>query len=420
MRIADWIEDLLGPDLPIRFEAYDGSATGAPDAPATVEVRSPDALNRVVFAPSGEIGFARAYVAGDLVLHGDINALFQVRDRLPDVTVRPRQVLELARILGRNARRLPPPPEEARGTGRLHSPLRDRKAVSHHYDVSNRFYELVLDPSMTYSCAVFENPDDDLHTAQAAKHELTLRKLALEPGMRHLDIGCGWGAHVIHAARHFGVRSVGVTLSQAQYDLARKKVAEAGLSDMVEIRLQDYRDIDDGPYDAISSIGMFEHVGIDNTGVFLDKMHDLLVPGGRAVLHSITTRRPSKPPWFRPDFIRAYIFPDGELQPVGDITDAMQLHGFDVQHVESLSQHYGPTLHRWHHNMEQNWDEAVAEVGDNRARLWRLYLAGGAFNFDEGRILVHQVLATRSHEGGHHSFPFRPDWDPSHLQRFGG
>src|SRR5438309_7138886 len=251
--LAATIEDLLGPDLPVAIEAYDGSRLGPADAAATLVIRSPAALQRILTAP-GELGFGRAYVAGDLDVEGDMYAALALRDRLPGVRLTARHMARIARVLGpRRLRWLPPPPEEARLRGRRHSKARDAAAISHHYDVSNDFYRLILGETMTYSCGYWADDTYTLDDAQEAKYELICRKLALEPGMRLLDVGCGWGGMVLHAARRYGVSAVGVTLSRRQQELAAKRIADAGLTGQVEVRRQDYRDVSDGPYDAISS-----------------------------------------------------------------------------------------------------------------------------------------------------------------------
>jgi cyclopropane-fatty-acyl-phospholipid synthase len=268
---------------------------------------------------------------------------------------------------------------------------------------------------MTYSCAVFEQPGWTLEQAQRAKHELTLRKLGLEPGMRILDIGCGWGAHALHAARNFGVDVVGVTLAVEQIEHGRKRVAEAGLSSQIELRLQDYRQIDDGPFDAISSIGMFEHVGWDRTPEFFAYVRRLIRPGGRVLLHTITKPDAHKPRGRRAQFIYRYIFPDGELQPVGRVIDHMQRADLDVIDVDALNQHYATTLDHWLDRLVGRWDEAVAEVGLNRARIWKLYLAGSGAAFRARNVQVHQIAATAPHPDGRTAAPRRPDWDPAHL-----
>jgi cyclopropane-fatty-acyl-phospholipid synthase len=421
MRVADLIESMVGIRLPVRIEAYDGSVTGDPDARTTVHIRSKDALVRVLQAP-GDLGLARAYAAGDIEVDGDIRDVFAVAGQDLNVRLGPHQLRAALALLGRDvARRLPPPPEEFRPSGRLHSLRRDRTSVSHHYDLSNRFYELFLDESMTYSCAVFEQPDWSLEQAQTAKHELALRKLDLAPPKRLLDVGCGWGAHAIHAARHFGVDVVGITLADQQVELGRKRVAEAGLASRVELRLQDWRQVDDGPFDAVTSIGMFEHVGWKRGPEFLRAMFGLLEPGGRMLLHMIT--RPDAQPASRrrrAQFIYRYIFPDGELQRIGHIVDQAQTAGFDVIEVDALNQHYATTLDHWIDRLEANWDEAVAEVGLNRSRIWKLYLAASAAGFHGRRLQVQQITAIKPLDPGRTAAPLRPDWDPCHLDRHGG
>ena len=412
MSVEAFVQDLLGSDLPVRIRAYDGSDVGPADARTTVILRSPEALARMVTAP-GELGLARAYVAGALDIEGDIYGLMELRRFLPEVKLTPRQVWALLKLVGlKNLRRIPPPPEEHRPSrGRLHSKRRDADAISHHYDVSNEFYELVLGPSMTYSCAVFSDPSETLEQAQANKYELICRKLGLRPGMRLLDIGCGWGGMVIHAAQHHGVEAVGITLSQNQVEYARKWVAEAGLTDRVEIRLQDYRDVDDGPFDAVSSIGMFEHVGLARLGTYFDQIGRLLRPGGRVLNHAISrTSSTERQRISRGGFIDRYVFPDGELHEVGTVISALQDRGLEVRHMENLREHYALTLRRWVANLEAQWDDAVAETSEGRARVWRLYMAGSAVMFEENRIHVDQVLAVKTPASGRSGLPLRPDW----------
>jgi cyclopropane-fatty-acyl-phospholipid synthase len=409
MALAPLVEEVLGGDIPVAVEAYDGSRAGPTSASTTLAIRNPDGLRRVVTAP-GELGLARAYVAGDLDVDGSVWDLLALRDRMPEVRLDARVLRRLVKELGgwREVHLVEPPAEEARLRGRRHSKARDAAAISHHYDVSNEFYRLVLGPSMTYSCAVWHDPTDTLEQAQANKYELICRKLGLEPGMRLLDVGCGWGGMVMHAARHHGVRAVGVTISRRQAELAEKRVAEAGLSDDVEIRVQDYRELDDGPYDAVSSIGMFEHVGEARLGQYFDRLHALVDPQGRLLNHGIS--RPSGQRARLPNrsFINRYVFPDGELHDVGRIVSLMQRKGFEVRHVETLREHYALTLRAWVDNLEADWDAAVAEVGEPRARVWRLYMAGSAINFEAGRTQVHQVLATPSTDDGRSGMPLRP------------
>jgi cyclopropane-fatty-acyl-phospholipid synthase len=411
MAIAELLAGVLGGDLPIAIRAYDGSRAGAPDAPATIVLRSPDAMRRMVTA-SGELGLGRAYVAGDLDVEGDLFAVLSLHRRLDGLRLNPAQWAALLRLAGTTSLRpLPPPPEEARLHGRRHSRARDEAAIAYHYDLSNEFYELLLGPSLTYSCAVWSSPGVGLEAAQEAKHELVCRKLALRPGMRLLDVGCGWGSMVLHAARHHGVRTVGVTLSREQAELAAKRVAESGLSDLVEIRHQDYRDVRDGPYDAVSSIGMFEHVGLAQLATYFDGLLRLLRPQGRLLNHGISRapgQRRRARPWSR-GFIDAYVFPDGELHELGSVVSTIQQRGFEVRHVESLREHYPLTLRAWLANLESRWSEAVALVGEARARVWRLYVAASAARFEDGAVQVHQVLATKP-DGGASGMALRPSF----------
>jgi cyclopropane-fatty-acyl-phospholipid synthase len=373
-----------------------------------IVLRSPDALRRITTAP-GELGFARAYVAGDLDIEGDVYEALELLEQRRALSHLFRELVPVARELGIAALRpLPPPPEEARLRGPRHSKTRDAAAIAHHYDVSNRFYRLVLGPSLTYSCALFADPAATLEEAQEAKHALVARKLGLDEGMRLLDVGCGWGSMLVHAAERYGVSGVGVTISRRQAELARERVREAGLVDRIEIRLADYRDIADGPYDAISSIGMFEHVGLSQLDLYFMRLHGLLRPGGRLLNHGIgrpPRRRPLLP---RRTFVNRYVFPDGELHEVGTVVSRIQAAGFEVRHLESLREHYALTLRRWVGNLEDSWGEAVAEAGSARARIWRLYMAGSALGFEAGRLQVHQVLAVRP-DRGMSGMPLRPD-----------
>jgi cyclopropane-fatty-acyl-phospholipid synthase len=411
--LAAAVAGFLGTDLPIAIDCYDGSHLGRSDSATRIVVRSPKAL-QYVLTGLGEIGFARAYVAGELEVDGDMFEALALRDNLPDVKVTPREWLALARTAGLNALKpLPPPPEEARVRGRRHSKERDAAAIAHHYDVSNDFYRLVLGSSMTYSCAVFATPDTTLEAAQAAKYDLVCRKLGLRPGMRLLDVGCGWGGMVMHAAREHGAHAVGVTLSNRQADWARDAVRAAGLGDRVEIRVQDYRDVADGPFDAISSIGMFEHVGAAKLDEYFARLFTLLRPQGRLLNHGIARRPGSRPAIAPRGFMGRYVFPDGELHEVGSVVSRVQHAGFEVRNAEGLREHYAQTLRHWVANLEANWDEAVRLVGPGRARVWRLYMAASACNFDAERTHIHQVLAVRNSPDGRSDMPRRPDWEPS-------
>lgn len=394
----------------VAVTAYDGTRVGPASPEVTVVIRSADALRRMLTAP-GQLGFARAYVAGDIDVVGDIYPVLQLQHRLKSEGLTASRLVTLLRLLreaGGVGRPLPPPPEEARVSGRLHSRRRDAQAISHHYDVSNDFYSLLLGPSMTYSCATWSSPSVGLQAAQEAKYELVSRKLGLRSGMRLLDVGCGWGGMVIHAARHHGVHATGVTLSAEQADYASRRVNEEGLRDQITIRLQDYRDISDGPYDAISSIGMFEHVGENRLAEYFSRMHVLLASGGRLLNHGITRPAGSQPLGHK-GFIPRYVFPDGELHEIGSVVTRVQHAGLEVRHCESLREHYALTLRAWVENLERHYDQAVALVGEGRARVWRLYLAGSALGFEAGEIEVHQVLAVRP-DHGRSGLPLRPDW----------
>ncbi|MFM2077992.1 MAG: hypothetical protein RJA49_1882, partial [Actinomycetota bacterium] len=384
--VADVIRPLLAvlvrPGAPIRFEFWDGSWSGPDMAEATLRLSSADALRRILWMPT-ELGLGRAYVAGDLELEGDA---FRTIEALRDHgTLDPRAAwrtvpaaVSAARRLGALGSPLPPPDEEARlgrwRDGRRHSVNRDARAVAHHYDVGNDFYRLVLGPTMTYSCARFVDPSSSLEAAQDAKHELVCRKLGLHerPGLRLLDIGCGWGSMAIHAARHHGAHVVGVTISAEQAELARARVAAAGVADRVEIRLQDYRDVAGETFDVVSSIGMSEHVGRRHMQEYFDGIRNVLCSGGRLLNHAISSVGGSR--MGRNSFVGRYVFPDGELVDVGEVVLAMERAGFEVRDVESLREHYARTLRQWVHNLEGDWDRAVEMVGAARARVWRLYM----------------------------------------------
>jgi cyclopropane-fatty-acyl-phospholipid synthase len=376
-----------------------------------------DAVRRVLWAP-GELGVARAFVSGDLTVEGDIFAVLRV---LHDASGRDLRrigwralpgLLTSARQLGALWPPLPAPPEECCPSGRLHSPSRDAAVISHHYDVGNDFYRLVLGPSMTYSCARFVAADTTLEEAQAAKYELICRKLGLDrrPGARLLDVGCGWGSMAIHAARRHDARVVGVTLSHEQAAEATRLVAEAGLEDRVEIRRLDYRRLHGEQFDAISSIGMFEHVGSALMTTYFETLRALLTPEGRLLNHAIS--KPGGSVLGRRTFVGRYVFPDGELLDVAEVVGAMQRAGFEVRDVESLREHYSRTLHHWVANLEDHWDEAVALVGPARANIWRMYMAASANGFDDAGLAIHQVLGVVPDTAGRSGMPAtRRGWD---------
>ncbi|HWE70835.1 MAG TPA: cyclopropane-fatty-acyl-phospholipid synthase family protein [Acidimicrobiales bacterium] len=408
--LAPLLRALLGTELPVRFEFWDGSGIGPVGGPGTIRVNSVDAVRRMLWAP-GELGVARAFVAGDLSLEGDLFAMLRV---LHDAAPRDLRkmglralppIIDAARRLGAIGPPLPAPAEECRPTGRIHSLGRDAKVISHHYDVGNEFYRLFLGPRMTYSCARFVSDTSTLEEAQDAKHELICRKLGLDqhPGARLLDVGCGWGSMAIHAAQHHQASVVGVALSTEQVELARERVKAAGLDDRIEIRLQDYRELKGEQFDAISSIGMFEHVGTSAMGRYFATLRNLLGPTGRLLNHAIST--PGGSVLGRRTFIGRYVFPDGELLDVGQVILAMQQAGFEVRDVESLREHYAKTLRAWVANLEGQWDEAVGLVGEHRADIWRFYMAASANGFDDAGLAIHQVLGVISEPKGDSGMP---------------
>jgi cyclopropane-fatty-acyl-phospholipid synthase len=420
MGLADVVTRLVGPDVPIEFTAYDGSRSGAADAPVRLIVRSPLALSHLASAP-GELGLARAYVSGALDVDGDV---YTALASLPELTlagipadVRSQLVLRL--IAARLWWPVRPPEQERRSRaglsrlgafGRRHSKSRDSKVISHHYDVSNTFYEWVLGPSMAYTCACYPTEDATLEQAQEHKFDLVARKLALRPGMRLLDVGCGWGGMVMHAAKHYGVKALGVTLSQRQAEWAQRAIVDRGLSDLAEVRHGDYRDVAESEFDAVSSIGLTEHIGQANLPGYFAFLYGKLRPGARLLNHCIT--RPNGEHGARTGaFIDRYVFPDGELETSGELVSRMQETGFEVRHQENLREHYAMTLAAWCANLEDHWAEAVREVGIGTARVWRLYMAASRLAFDRNEIQLHQILGVRL-DGSRSGMPLRPDWEP--------
>ncbi|MGA5197601.1 class I SAM-dependent methyltransferase [Streptomyces exfoliatus] len=422
-RLTTLAEELLGGPLPVRLRAWDGSEAGPVGGPVLI-VRDRRALRRMIWKP-GELGLARAWVAGELDVEGDLYELLDslsglLWERTEDTrglleSVRDPALRAAARSLLRLAGPLPPPAppaEEIRGrSGSRHSKRRDKQAISHHYDVGNDFYRLVLGPSMVYSCAYWSSHGSDatLEDAQRDKLDLIARKLNLKEGDRLLDVGCGWGSMAVHAAREYGARVVGVTLSREQAAFARKRIAEEGLTDLIEIRVQDYRDVDDGPYDAISSIGMAEHVGAVKYREYADTLYGLLRPGGRLLNHQISRRpEPDEEAYEIDPFIDSYVFPDGELAPMGRTLSTLEDAGFEVRDVEAIREHYALTLRRWVANLEGDWDRAVRLTSPGRARIWRLYMAASAVSFERNRIGVNQFLAVKTPVSGKSGTALRP------------
>jgi cyclopropane-fatty-acyl-phospholipid synthase len=422
MAIAEVFEAFAGPDTPVEFKAYDGSHSGKEGSDVKVTVRSPVAVAYLAQAP-GELGLARAYVSGHLDIDGDMyEALVRMR-RAQSISMGLGEKLTLLRALGGPKlllHRIPPPPQEVsvrrRWTiGPLHSKGRDARAISHHYDVSNRFYEWVLGPTMAYTCACYPREDATLEEAQVNKFDLVARKLGLHQGMRLLDVGCGWGGMVMHAAREYGVKALGVTLSAQQAAWAQAAIERDGLSGLAEVRHLDYRDVPETGFDAVSSIGLTEHVGKDNLTAYFAYLYGKLTPGGRLLNHCITRPDNIEPAIRKQGFINRYVFPDGELEGPGYLISLMHDAGFEVRHEENLREHYAKTLAAWCANLDAHWDEAVEEVGQGTARVWRLYMAGSRLGFVTNHIELHQVLGVRLHADGTSGMPLRPNWESARV-----
>ena len=414
-QLASTVTD--GP-LPFRLTAFDGSEAGPPDTPG-LHIRNHRALTYLLTAP-GDLGLARAYIAGDMDLTGVHPADPYALLRLMDDELRlhrpsPGQIAELVRGVGlKTLLPVPPPPQEAiprwlriaHGLG--HTRRRDSSAIGKHYDVSNAFYESVLGPSMTYTCALYPTADTTLDQAQQAKLTLVFDKLGLQPGDRLLDVGCGWGSMVRHAARR-GVRALGVTLSREQAEWGRRAVQEEGLAELAEIRHLDYRDVPETGFDAVSSIGLTEHIGVRHYPDYFGRLYGKLRPGGRLLNHCIT--RPQNNTAAKADaFIDRYVFPDGELTGSGRVIVAMQDAGFDVRHAENLREHYAMTLRDWCANLERDWDACVADVGEGTAKVWGLYMAACRLGFERNNIQLFQVLGIKPGDKGNSSVPLRPWW----------
>jgi cyclopropane-fatty-acyl-phospholipid synthase len=416
--LAEAAAPFVGGDLPVRLRAWDGSEAGPADAPL-IELRTPDALRRLLWHP-GELGAAQAYVTGELEVAGDLGAALThafATGRERGITGRPSLSGESPRWLARTARTLrelgvigrplPAPASQARVHGRLHSPRRDRRAISHHYDLSNEFYELILDPSMAYSCAYYgDDPDQSVESAQRAKLDLVCRKLDLGPGRTLLDVGCGWGSLSLHAAEHVGARVVGVTIAAEQKRFVDRRIAERGLGDRVEIRLQDYREVPErGGFDAVGSLEMGEHVGERHYPSYVEVLRRSVRPGGRVLVQQMsrTGRHPGGGP-----FIESFIAPDMHMRPVGETVALLERGGLEVRDVQSLREHYVRTVAGWLDSFEAHRSELTALVGEEVVRVWRLYLVGGALAFRDGRMGVDQILCVRP--GAAHTLPPERDW----------
>ncbi len=419
MKVADAV-NLLFDNNAVRVHAWDGSVAGPPDGLPTRLV-GPRGLNYLLTAP-GSLGMARAYLMDDLVFEGidegdPYEVLKLLDDGLEPRVPRMSELHQVAGFVARNVPRVPQlPPEETPtrlrrlAAGLAHGRRRDAAAISHHYDVSNRFYEMLLGPSMAYTCAAYPRDESTLEQAQEAKFDLVCRKLGLEPGMRLLDVGCGWGGMVSHAVRHYGVTALGVTLSAQQARYAAERLAREGIADRAQVRFLDYRDVTESGFDAVSSIGLTEHIGPKNYGDYFAFLRGRLADGGRLLNHCIT--RPDNLHAGAPErgFINRYVFPDGGLTGSGDIVRAAENVGFEVRHHENIREHYALTCRDWCANLSKNWDEAVAEAGRGTARVWGLYLAGSRLSFERNRIQLHQVLMVRTPTSGDSGFGLGTLW----------
>ena len=412
--VAAKLEEALRPflhgDLPVRLKAWDDSVAGPVDAPLVV-LNSVDAVRRLLWHP-GELGAAQAYVTGEIDVPGDLDhalthAFAVAKER--GLGSRPKtaavvRAIRTAAGIGALGRPPAAPVSQARLRGRLHSQLRDRSAISFHYDLSNEFYELILEPQMAYSCGYHSTPDVSVEQAQRAKLDLVCRKLGLEPGMTLLDVGCGWGSMSLHAAEHFGARVTGITIAAEQKRFIDERIRERGLEDRVTILLRDYRD-SVGRYDAVCSIEMGEHVGEDNYPAYASVLHRSVEPGGRVLVQQMS--RTGKWPGGGP-FIESFIAPDMYMRPVGETVALLERSGLEVRDVHGLREHYVLTVAGWLENFHRNRDRLVEMMGEEVVRVWELYLVGGSMAFRDGRMGVDQILMVRP--DGEHTLPLVRDW----------
>jgi cyclopropane-fatty-acyl-phospholipid synthase len=379
-KLGSWVESIRNQAaLPLRLVLWNGQQLDFGQQVPQVTVKVPHASALSYLLTPSLFNLGKAYVEGEIEVEGRAKEIISVGSALAHHTLRPEG--RFARLV-RSVR---------------HTRKKDAEAIRYHYDVSNDFYRTWLDENMVYSCAYFENGDEDLGTAQLKKIDHILTKICLQPGQTLLDVGCGWGALVIRAAQKFGAKCVGVTLSQNQFDLAQERVKQAGLADRVEIRLEDYRDVH-GTYDRITSVGMFEHVGEKHLAEYFGKLCSLLVDDGVAMNHGITTTDPDngETAFGGGEFIEQYVFPHGELAHVGTVLNAMQRGGLEVLDVENLRRHYAKTCGIWAENFEDRAARIRTLVDDKRFRIWRVYLAGCAYAFTQDWVSLYQVVCTKA------------------------
>lgn len=380
---------------------------------ATLVLKHPGAL-RAMLLPGTEVGLGEAYLYDDFDIEGNIEAAFELADLLAEKTLGGRQKLRAASELIRLPTRDKVKQTKrgvARLSGKRHSIERDRQAVTYHYDVSNEFYALWLDQRMVYSCAYFQTGMEDINTAQEQKLDYICQKLRLKSGQKLLDIGCGWGGLVIYAAQHYGVIAKGITLSKPQAELANQRIEAAGLGEVCKVEVQDYRELQEPQqYDALVSVGMFEHVGAGLLPVYFKMAWNLLEPGGVFLNHGIANRATNKSIQ-GPTFSNSYVFPDGELVPISVTLNAAENVGFEVRDVESLREHYAMTLRHWVHRLEMHHDEALNYVDEPTYRVWRLFMSGSAYGFTKGRLNIYQTLLVKPTHQGESKLPLtRQDW----------
>lgn len=379
-----------GGGIPLRLQLWNGRRFDlAPKPTVTVSIPKPSALRYFIAPDLNKLG--EAFVEGDIRVEGPIHDVFRVAEKI-------------ARRIARTSIRLP-------AFARRHTRHRDRSAIEHHYDVSNEFYALFLDRSMVYSCGYYRSDTDTLDQAQTQKLDHILDKLALRPGDRLLDIGCGWGALVMRAAQKYGARATGITLSSNQLEYAREQIRAAGLQERCAVELCDYRDLD-GEFDRIASVGMFEHVGLKNLPLYFRKIRSLLAPDGLALNHGITTSDTAARwmPLGAGEFIDRYVFPDGELPHVAQVLRDMSEAGLEIADVESLRRHYARTCRAWADRLDANRDHAAVIAGEKRTRIWQIYLAGCAYGFDMGWMNLYQILAFRADNTQGLSIPLTRDY----------